>query len=191
VERVCCSLGLLRSDRSGFEIVFAEKLLQSGPSGRALAGLNDAGDSARVTAEIGRTWASAGAASNPAASGARSRTASSAGPTTTISAGNFRLIDRFTAHVRQMVKKHPPIPIRDAGGTFRLNNPDDGTAITEMCRLDSGLLILTEKCIYRVQVADQIDPDRNNPALPHNFQQKLFDHGTSPSCYAGLSCRPK
>ncbi len=83
------------------------------------------------------------------------------------------------------VKKHPLIPIRDSGGTFRLNNPDDGTAITEMFRLDSGLLMITEKCTYRVQVADQIDPGRNNPALPHNFHQKLFDHGTS----SELLCR--
>jgi hypothetical protein len=36
---------------------------------------------------------------------------------------------------------------------------------------------VTDKCTYRLRVADQIDPERKNPALPHNTQQKLFDHG--------------
>jgi hypothetical protein len=83
------------------------------------------------------------------------------------------------------MRKHPPIPVRDSGGAFRLNNPDDGTPIRETFVLDDGLLMITEKCIYRVQVADQIDPGRNNPTLPHNFQQKLFDHGTK----SELLCR--
>jgi hypothetical protein len=83
------------------------------------------------------------------------------------------------------MKKLPPIPSRDSGGKFTLNNPDDDTLITEMFKLDDGLLMITEKCTYRVQVADQIDPDRKNPALPPNFQQKLFDHGTK----SELLCR--
>jgi hypothetical protein len=60
-----------------------------------------------------------------------------------------------------------------------------GTPITEMFKLGDGLLLITEKCTYRVKVADQIDPDRKNPALPPNFQQKLFDHGTK----SDLLCR--
>jgi hypothetical protein len=48
------------------------------------------------------------------------------------------------------------MPVRDAAGQFQLNNPDDGTPI-----------------------ADQVDPERTNPALPHNVTQKIFDHGTS------------
>lgn len=77
------------------------------------------------------------------------------------------------------------MPVRDSGGSFTLNNPDDGTPIREMFKLRDGLLLITEKCTYRMQVADQIDPERKNPALPHNFQQKLFDHGTG----SELLCR--
>jgi hypothetical protein len=77
------------------------------------------------------------------------------------------------------------MPSRDSGGKFTLNNPDDGTPIIEMFKLGDGLLMITEKCTYRMQVADQIDPDRKNPALPPNFQQKLFDHGTK----SDLLCR--
>jgi hypothetical protein len=83
------------------------------------------------------------------------------------------------------MKKFPPIPIRDRGGVFELNNPDDGTPIKEMFKLGDGLLMITEKCTYRVQLADQIDPKRQNPALPPNFQQRLFDHGI----HSDLLCR--
>jgi hypothetical protein len=84
------------------------------------------------------------------------------------------------------MKNRPPMPSRDSGGQFTLNNPDDGTPITQMVKLNEEFfLIITEKCTYRLQIADQIDPDRKNPALPQNFQQKLFDHGTK----SDLLCR--
>jgi hypothetical protein len=83
------------------------------------------------------------------------------------------------------MKKHPPMPIRDSGGRFTLNNPDDGTPIATAFELNDGLLVITEKCTYRVQVADQIDPDRKNPALSPHFQQPLFDYGTK----SELLCR--
>ncbi|SOE63161.1 hypothetical protein SAMN05414139_02262 [Burkholderia sp. D7] len=79
----------------------------------------------------------------------------------------------------------PPIPRRDSGSRFSINNPDDGTPIKEMFKVGDGLLLITEKCAYRMQVADQIDPDRKNPSLPPNFQQKIFDHGTA----SDLICR--
>jgi len=78
------------------------------------------------------------------------------------------------------------MPSRDRGGGFTINNPDDGTPITQMLKLNEHvLLVVTEKCTYRIQVADQIDPERKNPAQPPNFQQKLFDHGTK----SDLLCR--
>ena len=78
------------------------------------------------------------------------------------------------------------MPSRDSGGMFTLSNPDDGTPITNTVKINEEfLLMITEKCTYRLQVADQIDPDRTNPALPANFQQKLFDHGTK----SDLLCR--
>lgn len=83
------------------------------------------------------------------------------------------------------MKKKPPLPIRDRGGSFSINNPDDGTPIREMFKLNDGLLMITEKCTYRMQVADCIDPERNNPTLAPIFQQKLFDHGTK----SELLCR--
>jgi hypothetical protein len=78
-----------------------------------------------------------------------------------------------------------PLPSRDLGGMFTIDNPDDGTPIKKMFALNDSLLLISEKCTYRIQVADQIDPDRKNPALPPNFQQKLFDYGTN----SELLCR--
>ncbi|MGO9171772.1 MAG: hypothetical protein ACLP7P_07380 [Rhodomicrobium sp.] len=68
---------------------------------------------------------------------------------------------------------------------FTLKNPDDGSPIREQIVLGDRLLSITEKCTYAIQMADQIDPGRTNPNLPHNFQQKLFDHGIS----SELLCR--
>ena len=76
-------------------------------------------------------------------------------------------------------KRHPPIPIRDSGGRFTINNPKDGTKIEEQFPFNNGLLFITEKCTYRVQLADQIDPERKHPNLSPIFQQKIFDHGVS------------
>jgi hypothetical protein len=83
------------------------------------------------------------------------------------------------------MKNKPPLPIRDHGFSFSINNPDDGTPIRAMCKLYDGLLLITEKCTYRMQVADRIDPERKNATLPPIFQQKLFDHGTK----SELLCR--
>jgi hypothetical protein len=74
---------------------------------------------------------------------------------------------------------------RDLGGAFQLHNPEDGTPIRELISLADRLLMITDNCIYAIKVADQIDPDRTNAALPHNIQQKLFDHGAD----SELVCR--
>jgi hypothetical protein len=84
-----------------------------------------------------------------------------------------------------MSDKKPYLLERDRGGSGKLNNPDDGTSIQEMFTLGDDLLILTGKCTYRLNVADQVDPERLNPGLPHNFQQKLFDYGVE----SELLCR--
>jgi hypothetical protein len=94
------------------------------------------------------------------------------------------------AYTEQM-KNRPPMPSRDLGGRLTLDNTEDDTPIKKMFVLNDGLLLITEKCTYGVQEADQIDPDRTNPALPPRFQQKLFDYGTNSESYAGRCYRRK
>ena len=79
----------------------------------------------------------------------------------------------------------PPRHPRDFGGMFSIDNPDDGSPIREMISLGARMLIVTDKCIYAMQMADQIDPGRTNPTLPHNVHQKLFDYGAE----SELFCR--
>ncbi len=72
-----------------------------------------------------------------------------------------------------------PIDIeRDSGGKFRIGFQDDGTPITEMLQLNDGLLVVTKKAVYEVKVADQIDPKRENPNIPHNVQRRILELGT-------------
>jgi len=72
-----------------------------------------------------------------------------------------------------------PIDIqRDCGGQFKLESPDDGTTITDMFELNDSLLIATQKSVYEVKVADQIDPKRENPNIPHNVQRRILALGT-------------
>ena len=77
--------------------------------------------------------------------------------------------------------RHP----RDLGGAFQIHNPDDGTPIRETFVFGDRLLMITDRCIYAIKVADQIDPGRTNAELPHNIQQKLFNHGAD----SELVCR--
>jgi hypothetical protein len=74
--------------------------------------------------------------------------------------------------------KRPIDIFRGSAGSFSIANPEDGTAIKEMFTYSDFLLILTEKCAYKIQTADQIDPKRLNASLPKVIQQKLFDYGT-------------
>jgi hypothetical protein len=74
--------------------------------------------------------------------------------------------------------KRPIDRFRDSGGSFSIANPEDGTAIKEVFTYSDFLVILTEKCAYKVQTADQVDPKRLNASLPKVIQQKLFDYGT-------------
>jgi hypothetical protein len=78
----------------------------------------------------------------------------------------------------------PFMPVRDGAGFFDLDNPDDGTAIKETLSLKDRLLLVTEKCTYEVKLADQIDPNRTNPNLPHNVRRKVLDYGigSEPLC---------
>src|SRR6267154_5600200 len=72
-----------------------------------------------------------------------------------------------------------PIDIqRDSAGSFSLNADGDGTPIREMFSLNDTLLIITERAIYEVKVADQIDPERQNPNIPHNVQRRILELGT-------------
>jgi hypothetical protein len=76
------------------------------------------------------------------------------------------------------MEKRPIDRKRDSAGTFRLQADDDDTGISEMFPLADGLLLVTGKGLYEVKTADQIDPERKNPSIPHNLQRRILPLGT-------------
>lgn len=65
--------------------------------------------------------------------------------------------------------------IRDSALSMQVGTPEDG-ALCEMISIGDRLHIVFEHAIYAVQVADEIDPDRTNAAVP-NTKQRVLSHG--------------
>ena len=65
--------------------------------------------------------------------------------------------------------------VRNSGGMMTL--PEDVGGISDMCEITGTLHMIGGKAIYRVQLADQIDPQRTNIGIP-NTHQKVLSFGT-------------
>jgi hypothetical protein len=83
----------------------------------------------------------------------------------------------------------PAMPMRDSGGSFILDNPDDGTPIREMLALKECLLLVTDKRIYEVQLADQIDPHERTQTYPTTFGESYSTMALSQNSFARSCCR--
>jgi hypothetical protein len=55
--------------------------------------------------------------------------------------------------------------------------PEDAGGISDMCEINGSLHMIGGKAIYRVQLADEIDPQRTNIGVP-NTHQKVLSVGT-------------
>jgi hypothetical protein len=69
--------------------------------------------------------------------------------------------------------KRPIDRLRDSAGSFEVKTPDDNSAVTGMITFDSTLLVVKEKAVYEIKLADQIDPERKNIHVPNTIQQVL------------------
>lgn len=75
------------------------------------------------------------------------------------------------------MKKKKPIDIkRDSGGMADIGSSEDG-AILEMTKIGKRLIIVKEKAIYELMMADNVDPKRTNIDLPTNIQKLIIDKG--------------
>nr|WP_129591662.1 MULTISPECIES: hypothetical protein [unclassified Pseudomonas] len=70
--------------------------------------------------------------------------------------------------------------LRDSAGSLTISTPDDDTPIRELISTDERLLIVKDKAIYEIALADQIDPERTNPAIPNTIQ-KILSFGATDS----------
>jgi hypothetical protein len=72
--------------------------------------------------------------------------------------------------------KRPIDRIRESALSMRIGTPEDG-AVSVMIGMEDALYVVTERAIYAVQLADQVDTERTNAAVP-NTQQRLLSIGT-------------
>lgn len=75
-----------------------------------------------------------------------------------------------------MSDKRPVDIKRERGGTVNIGTEDDG-AILEIYNLGERLLVIKEKSIYELRMADDIDPDRENPDVPLSTQKLILPLG--------------
>jgi hypothetical protein len=73
--------------------------------------------------------------------------------------------------------KRPIDRKRDSGGTMEIGTPDDQSAITAIFPIGDDLYVVKERGVYEVKLADKIDPNRTNIAIP-NTHQKVLNYGS-------------
>lgn len=76
-----------------------------------------------------------------------------------------------------MEEKRPIDRIRESSGYTDIGSDEDG-AIVEMKNIGGRLLIIKERSIYEMVMADDIDPERININLPPNIHKLIIDQGT-------------
>lgn len=75
-----------------------------------------------------------------------------------------------------MTEKRPIDKKRDSGGSLDVGTKEDG-AILEMITIGKKLIVLKEKSIYELMMADTIDPERTNVGLPNMIQKLIINKG--------------
>lgn len=82
-----------------------------------------------------------------------------------------------------MSDKRPVDIKRDRGGSVEIGTDADG-AIMEMYNLGGRMLVIKEKSIYELRMADDIDPNRENPNLPPSTQKLILPLGTTSEMFS-------
>ncbi len=75
----------------------------------------------------------------------------------------------------ELMKK---LPHRNEGGSFKIGEEGDGNLSDIIPLEDYGMVIVTRKSVWRVMLADNIDPQRNNPNIPRHVQERLLSYGS-------------
>src|SRR5690349_18669276 len=73
-------------------------------------------------------------------------------------------------------EKGPIDELRDAAFSLRVGFDEDGRFVDFYKIGDERMLWVKSNAIYEIMLADQIDPGRTNPSIPH-AQQRLLDVG--------------
>ena len=65
---------------------------------------------------------------------------------------------------------------RNSGGWTEIGTKEDGVALG-LTKFKNRLIIIKEKSIYELMMADDIDPERTNVNLPNNIQKLIINKG--------------
>lgn len=82
-----------------------------------------------------------------------------------------------------MNDKNPLDIKRSRGGRVNIGTEADG-AIMEMYNLGGRILVIKEKSIYELRMADDIDPNRVNPNVPPSSQKLILPLGTTSEMFS-------
>ena len=75
-----------------------------------------------------------------------------------------------------MKRKRPIDVLRDSAFSMEVGTPEEGS-LEEFMKLEDRLLTIKKKAVYEFILADTIDPERTNVAIP-NSQQRVLDIGS-------------
>ncbi|MFA6397500.1 MAG: hypothetical protein WDK96_01470 [Candidatus Paceibacterota bacterium] len=70
-----------------------------------------------------------------------------------------------------------PFAYRNEGGWIKIGDKED-LGISAMINTGDSLLVVTRKGIYTPILADSVDPERTNSAIPKQSQQKILSYGS-------------
>ena len=82
-----------------------------------------------------------------------------------------------------MDNKRPIDSMRNRGGHAEIGTSEDG-AIMSMENIGGRLIIIKERSVYEVLMADDIDPNRDNPNVPPSSQKLIIDLGTESEMFS-------
>jgi hypothetical protein len=79
-----------------------------------------------------------------------------------------------------MAERRPIDTLRDSAKSGQIGSDGDDSAITDMIPIGDVMYFVKEQGIYAMQLADQIDPNRTNAAIPDTQQRVLAIGSTDP-----------
>jgi hypothetical protein len=82
-----------------------------------------------------------------------------------------------------MSDKKPVDVKRERGGRVDIGSKDDG-GIMEMYNMGGRMLVIKERAIYELRLADDIDPERAYPNLPKSTQKLILPLGTESEIFS-------
>lgn len=76
-----------------------------------------------------------------------------------------------------MAERRPIDVLRDSARHMNVGAENDRSPINAMCVINNVLHVVKAQGIYRIQLADDIDPERTNPSIP-DTHQLVLNYGT-------------